>query len=239
MAKGALIVLSGIDGSGKTVQTRLLTERLEREGFPCARVDYPRYGKGFFADAAKSYLEGAYGPNPDAIDPHLAAMIFACDRWESRQQLADDLAAGLVVVANRYVSANMAHQGAKIRRSNKRLAFFDWVGEMEYGVFGLPQPDAEILLDMPPGVAQALVRSGTGASLRNDAGRPGRDIHEESLAHLNAASRTHRELARIFSWSRIACARRGKPLPPEMIADRVWETVSEILSMLGITARHA
>ena len=70
MKKGKLIVVEGTDGSGKTVQTGLLTERLSKEGYQVQMTDFPQYGKSFFADMIEKYLKGEFGW-PQELRDHL------------------------------------------------------------------------------------------------------------------------------------------------------------------------
>ena len=53
--KGKLIVVTGLDGSGKTVQTELLVNKLKKEGHSVEQLDFPQYGKTFFADLIGRY----------------------------------------------------------------------------------------------------------------------------------------------------------------------------------------
>ena len=141
-------------------------------------------GKGIFAELVQDYLAGAFGESAGSVPPRFAALAFAGDRLEARAELRRWLSAGRVVVANRYVSSNMAHQGAKIASRADRAAFYEWVAELEYDVLGLPRPDREVFLDVPPRLSVQLVEQrGSG------------DIHEKDAAHLRAAARNYGELA--------------------------------------------
>ena len=71
---GKLIVITGVDGSGKTIQTKLLCERLLKEGYPVVTTDFPQYGKTFFADMVIKYLRGEFG-SADSVSPYLAAIL--------------------------------------------------------------------------------------------------------------------------------------------------------------------
>ncbi|HLC66288.1 MAG TPA: thymidylate kinase, partial [Candidatus Nanoarchaeia archaeon] len=132
MVRGKLIVLEGIDGSGKTTQTKMLVARLKREGYAVETIDFPQYYTTFFGKMVAQYLRGEFGAL-DQVSPYLAAILYAGDRFERKEQLEQWLAEGKIVIANRYVSANMGHQASKIPRS-KRAVFVQWLDQLEYGV---------------------------------------------------------------------------------------------------------
>ena len=220
--KGALIVFEGVDGSGKATQARLLLERLRRAGFRVGYLDFPRYGIGLFADLVARYLKGEFGP-AGAVNPYLASLLYAGDRWEARDLLKRWLDAGCVVVCNRYTSANKGHQAGKLPGRAAQRDFLAWLDHLEYGVYGLPRPDLTILLDVPVATARRLVgRKGARAYM----GGKKRDMHEADLRHQRQAAATYRRLARTEKgWTVVNCAPKGALLPPETIAEKVWETI--------------
>jgi len=225
--KGRLVAVCGIDGSGKTTQTRLLADRAESEGLSVRTVSFPRYGEGFFAELIERYLRGEFAARAGEVSPYLAALPYACDRWEVASKLREWLSQGLLVVCNRYVPANMAHQGAKLAAAAEREAFYEWVRRLEYGLLGLPEPDLHVLLDVPVRTAAGLL-----GSREADARVPAsHDIHERDLAYLEATSRAYHEVAarRAPSWAVVRCAPDGAMLPPEKIAEDVWAAVRKIL----------
>jgi len=225
--KGKLIVIAGMDGSGKATQTDLLRRRLRKEGYRCEVVAFPRYGKGFFADMVARYLNGEFG-SEKSVSPYLASLLYAGDRWEYKPVLERWLSQGKIIISNRYVCANMGHQGGKINDARKRREFMKWVERLEYEVFGIPRPDLNILLDVPVSVARRLVQlKGERKYIRKGK----KDIHEASLAHLRRARRTYLEIAsRQPNWAIIGCVEGRKLLPPEAIAERVWEVVCGVLA---------
>jgi dTMP kinase len=122
---GKLIVLDGTDGSGKATQLELLKKRLEEEGFEVVTADFPQYNKKS-AGLVEEYLSGKYG-EAEAVTPYQASIFYAVDRFDARAQLRQWLAEGKIILANRYVSANMGHQGGKIKNALERKAFFNWL----------------------------------------------------------------------------------------------------------------
>ena len=148
MKKGTFIVIDGNDGSGKATQAKLLIERLEQDGCNVRTIDFPRYYDNFFGKFIGECLTGEYG-DFISVDPHIASVVYAADRFESRDQINAWLDAGDIVIADRYVSANQIHQGSKITDEQKRIAFMEWLDHMEYSAFKLPRPDVVLYLDVP------------------------------------------------------------------------------------------
>lgn len=225
--KGHLIAICGIDGSGKATQTALLAERAEAAGHEVKQVSFPRYGEGFFAELIERYLRGEFAARAADISPYLAALPYALDRWQAAPRLRAWLGGGCVVLCNRYVAANMAHQGSKLPSGAERRAFFEWVSELEYGILELPRPDLHILLDVPPALAAELVtgrRSGAGLAET-------KDIHERDMAYLEATAGAYREISRagLGRWAVVECAPSGVLLSREEIADLVWREASNVL----------
>jgi len=225
-ARGRLIAVCGIDGSGKTVQTGLLARRARKAGWRVETIEFPRYEQGFFGKLIARYLRGEFSRDPGAVDPYLASLPFACDRWQAAPALKRWLSRGAMVVCNRYVSANLAHQGGKIRSPRRRREFLRWIEQLEYEVFGLPRPDVQVWLDMPPAVAVRLI----ARKKRRRYLRQAKDIHESSLAHLEGTRRAYRELASGRNWFRVACARKDEPRAPEEIAEEIWDGVRRRLA---------
>jgi len=228
--KGKLIVLCGPDGSGKATQTELLVARLQREGYGVETISFPQYGKTFFADLVQRYLRGEFGGVSD-VSPYLASLLYAGDRWQAKEQLVGWLRAGKVVVSNRYVSANMGHQGAKIAHPRKRREFLRWLDKLEHDVFGLPRPDLNILLHVPASISQRLI-----AQRSRENGVP-KDIHERDLKHLKQTESAYLEVARRGSnWAKIECVKKGTLRSREDIAAEVWRAVFHQVRKLPRTA---
>lgn len=220
--RGRFIVVDGTDGSGKTTQIALLVRRLRREGRRVAVVDFPNYRR-FFGRLVRRMLEGEFG-RPHELNPYLASLLFAGDRWQAAPRIRRLLAEGFIVVANRYVSANMIHQAAKVPASPARQRLIAWLKDLEFVTYGFPQPHRVLLLDVPPSAAQGLVRARRRRTGKGD--RADRD-----RAHQAAAYRAARWLAEHERrWQRIACTERARMLPPQVIHERVWRAVQLMLS---------
>jgi len=120
MQCGKFGVIEGNDGTGKTVQTKLLVERLAREGFSVATYDFPQYGNNVFAETVAAYLRNEFGI-ATKVHPYPASMLYAADRWKTSERMKQDLNEGKIVVANRFASANIGHQGGKYRMKIREL----------------------------------------------------------------------------------------------------------------------
>lgn len=224
--QGKLIVITGIDGSGKTVQSKLLYEQLQKEGYPTVTTDFPQYGKTFFADMITKYLKGEFG-SADSVSPYLASLLYAGDRWECKEQINTWLRGGKIIVSNRYVCDNMAHQGGKIRNPAEKEKFFQWLDTLEHQVFAVPRSNLNILLYVPAEIAYHLIeKKEQRAYLAGEK----KDIHEEDINHLRYAQQTFLEIAKgKKDWITIDCTENGKLLSEQAIADKVWRVVKSIL----------
>jgi dTMP kinase len=220
--KGRLIVLEGSDGSGKATQSRALVRRLRSRNIPAVRIAFPGYERSFFGRMVAEYLRGELTSN---LDPHLAALLYAGDRWEAKAKIERWLREGRVVVCDRYVDSNKAHQAARLENERACGKFLAWVERLEYGVFRLPRPDYTIFLHMPSEAASRLIaRKGRRAYLRGKR----RDIHEKDPRHLRRAERIYLRLASSRSGREgalIECAEAGRPLSKPEVARRVWRAI--------------
>lgn len=157
MAKAKLIVLDGADNAGKATQAALLLERLKKEGKKVGTLDFPQYTVNTFGKLIKECLHGLHGDFLQ-LDPKIASALYAADRFESKNQLCNLLEEMDVVILDRYVSANMLHQGAKIENEEERKEFLLWLENIEYGVYGVPKPDLTIALQVDGAHNSAVIK---------------------------------------------------------------------------------
>jgi len=220
---GKFIVIDGADGSGKATQTELLAKRLVRAGFNVKTVDFPQYNTKS-AGLIEEYLNGKYG-SAKQVGPYRASIFYACDRYSASLNIKRWLEQGKIVIANRYVTANLAHQGGKIQNPLERKHFFDWLNQLEYEIFEIPKPDLNIILHLPAAISQALIRN-----RQFKLGQP-LDIHEDDLDHLRQAEQIYLEIARTFSGMvLIECVRQGRLLNIETIEKLIWREVEKIIT---------
>ncbi len=230
MKTGKLIVIDGIDGSGKATQTKFLADRLKREGYKVKTIDFPRYYDNFFGALIGDYLSGKFG---DFIqtDPQVASVLYAADRFESSQQIRKWLDAGYVVISDRYVSANQIHQGSKIRSATKRRKFLLWLDKMEFEIFKIPRPDTVIYLDVPFEVSKKwLENKVTKRSKKYLNGN--RDVAEDNLLHLKDSRNTALYLHKTNkNWEKISCCKGNICMSPEDVHQKVFEIVKKKLKI--------
>lgn len=217
--RGLFLVFDGTDGSGKSTQLRLLARRLRREGRRVAIVDFPQYRTTFFGKFLRRLLDGEFGPMGN-LNPYLTSFAYAGDRWQAGRAIEALLGEDTIVLADRYASANMIHQGAKFASAKQRASFIRWLKTLEYSVYRIPQPDAVFFFDVPPTVSRKLT-----------AGRRRRsDTAERDRRHQDAAYRTARWLAaHERGWHRISCVADGALRSPSAIAEEVWLQARTIL----------
>jgi dTMP kinase len=197
-ARGKFIVLEGIDGSGKRTQLEMLTRVLDGRKVLQTQISFPRYD-GFFGKLVARFLNGEFGPL-DAVDPHFSALLYAGDRLEAKPKIEGDIAAGRIILADRYIGSNLAHQTALVAPT-MRAEFLQWLKQLEYEIYALPAEDLVIYLRVPAAEAHRLV----GQKGARDYTKLHRDILEADLAHLEAASAVYDQLAQQSNWVKIEC----------------------------------
>jgi dTMP kinase len=220
MSKGRLIVIDGTDGSGKATQTKLLIKRLQKEGYKVRTEDFPQYSKKS-AGPVEEYLNGIYGTS-DELGAYIPSVFFAVDRYAASKRIRDYLKKGYVIVSNRYVTANMAHQGGKIKDLQAREKYLNWVTEFEYKFFNIPKPDLQIILHIPPEVSVKLIK------LRGKQyyiGKKKKDIHESDLKHLRSAEKVYLQIAKKFKYKVIEGFVDGRLLTPEEVNNKIYPIV--------------
>ena len=219
-ARGKFIVLEGIDGSGKRTQLDMLAQTLASRGVPFAQISFPRYD-GFFGKLVARYLNGEFG-SLEAVDAHFSALLYAGDRLEAKPAIESSLTSGKILLADRYIGSNLAHQGARVP-SEKRSEFLQWLKQLESQVYALPAEDLVLYLHVPPMEAHRLV----GEKAARDYTKLQRDIQESNIAHLQAASDVYDQLAREPNWHKIECydSAAGAMRSPEKIHQEILAAV--------------
>ena len=227
MQKGKLIVIEGVDGSGKSTQFKLLRDRLNSEGYTVESLHFPRHGEGFFGRMVDDYLNGKFG-NATQVNPYLASMIYAGDRWEAKDKLEDWLNQGSVVLLDRYMTSNKGHQVGKLKTDEEKLSCIAWLDKMEYETFKIPRPDLVIYLDVPPEFNLGLLAKREHSGKEYIKGK--QDQHESSEVHLRDAGDAYRFVTDKYDyWKRINCVKDDSLMGIEEIHDMVWGAVKEVL----------
>ncbi len=226
---GKLVLLEGLDGSGKTTQTALLARALRGRGVPLRRVKFPRYGEPY-SEPARMYLDGEFGRDPGDVNAYAASTFFAVDRYASfRREWGEDYRNGVLILADRYATSNVIYQMPKLPREEWD-GFVAWLEDFEYGKLGIPKPDLTVYLDMPAPASERLIEKRCRAGGR-------RDIHESSSAYLAACRRSAAYAVRRFGWKTVACAENGAPRPAEQVHAEILRIVLRGLCAGGGASR--
>jgi len=225
ITSGKFIVIDGTDGSGKTTQLELLKAKLENEGYLVGVADFPQYNTKS-AGPIEEYLSGKYG-KADEVDAYKASIFYATDRYDASFKIRQWLAEGRIVLANRYTSANMGHQGGKIDNPLERRVFFNWLDNLEYKILEIPRPNLSIILHVESSIAQKLAQK----RAREDWVGKTNDIHENNLQHLQKAEQVYLEIANGFpNFQLISCTKNNEILSREEISLLVWLTVKKLIN---------
>ncbi len=219
MHSGKLIVIDGGANVGKATQADMLMNRLINEGFLVGKIDFPRYSQNAIGHFIRECLDGAEDKFA-AIDPKIAAIVYAADRFESKKQIEEWMAEGRIIIFDRYVSSNMLHQGAKVQDGDARDEFFSWVEHLEHDIFGLPRPDMTVYLDIPPEDSQKLLEyiEDIGVTIVNP--------EEKDKAHQAKVSKCASYLAGTQNqWVTVQCVTNGNLRPREDIHEEVYAVV--------------
>ncbi|MGQ0816654.1 dTMP kinase [Acinetobacter baumannii] len=199
MKKGILITIEGIDGSGKGTQTQMLLNALRNRSIPTKIYSFPCYDETFFGKEVGAFLRGEFG-SLEQVHPKLASILFAGDRFENKNKINDDLNNGYVVICDRYVDSNIAHQCAKLDK-NKQQELANWLEKLEYEIFAVPKPDLTFFLDVPLSVSKSLVLKKKERSYTKEK----EDIHESSYQYLENVYTIYQELCEKRAWIKINC----------------------------------
>lgn len=211
------IAVEGIDGTGKSVQTSLLRQALERRGLKVGELGFPDY-ESFFGKQIGRYLSAQEGVRADTVDQKSMALWFALDRWDTFRNFDST---GLdVVLINRYVLSNAVYQSIREIDLGKEdlLSFCE---ELEFRVLGIPRPDLQIILDVSPVSASENVDK---KGFRGYVGEK-KDVYEEQSSMQERGRRKYAEFAeRLDNAVLIPCMQEGKLLPIEAIHELVLKT---------------
>lgn len=225
---GKLIVIEGIDSSGKTTQLALLQDYLQKMRTPFKTVDFPRYEGSFYGAMIARFLRGEFG-SLQQVNPYIISVIYALDRKDAKEEMEKWLKAGEIVISNRYATSNMAHQAGRLSK-NEREKFVTWDEELEYTVNKIPREDLVIFLDMPSKIAQKLMHNDN----REQSYRKGKkkDMVEKDVVYLEQAQETYSWLADKFPhWVRIICMDEAGNL---LTKEAIHESIKKVLAMKGI-----
>jgi len=222
---GIFITIEGADGTGKSTQYDLLKSRLAKEGHDVVEVHFPRYDyqSSYFV---KEYLGGSYG-TADEVGPYVASLFYALDRYEASKVIKQALNEGKVVLCDRFVGSNMAHQGTKFNNTEERRGYFIWLDNLEFQMLGLPRPDLNFVMSAPFSIVKERLRSKKSSGSHTSA----KDIHERDMSHIAKSLEVYEDLCTLFpkDYQKIESARNDKALSPEVIHEQIWRSLLSYL----------
>ena len=219
---GKLIVFEGTDGSGKSTQFSLLTNRLRNEGTEFQTIVFPQYAEQSSA-LIRMYLGGEFGKKPSDVNAYVASTFYAVDRYASYQKVwGSYYKQGGLILSDRYTTSNAVHQASK-EPDETRQAYFKWLYELEFDHMELPKPDLVIYLDVPTSITEELMRK------REITTHTHADIHEANMDYLRLCRKTGLEAAQYYHWTVINCAKDGVMRTIEDIHEEIYRYVRQCL----------
>lgn len=219
--KGRLIVIEGLDGSGKATQASLLLEHLKKQNIPTEKFSFPNYDEPSSV-LVKMYLNGEIG-SLEEINAYAASSFYGVDRYVSwKKHLKAPYNSGKIIVLDRYTTSNMVHQTTK-EPQERWDDFLSWLQDFEYVKLGLPKPDLVLYLDMNPNTAQKLIDA------RYNGDESQKDIHESNIQYLIQCRKAALHAAQKFEWEKINCCDGANLLTISEIHDEIWKRVEKFL----------
>ena len=194
--RGKFIVFEGADGTGKTTQAKLLFDYLKEKKKDVVFSSFPNY-QSAWGKMVRRYLDGEFG-DVNQVSPYLASMLYAGDRLSESERIKKWKKAGKIIICDRYMASNIAHQVAKLQPPNSKLQFIKWLEELEYGENKIPKPDLVILLTIPETIAQKFMRKRV------------RDIHEKNVSYQKRVAKEFLDLAKANkNWAVVSNTKGG------------------------------
>lgn len=214
-----LIVMEGLDGSGKATQTELLYESLLSEGKKVVKVSFPDYDSAS-STLIKMYLSGEFGSDPEDVNAYAASSFFSVDRYASyKKNWKKDYEDGAIILCDRYTTSNAIHQCCKLER-DKWDGYLKWLFDFEYGLLGIPAPDAVIYLQVDVDESQELMNG------RYSGREEKKDIHEANTEYLRKARRAADYCAEKLGWRTVRCTEDGRMRSIESIHEEIRAILS-------------
>ncbi len=222
---GKLVVIEGLDGSGKTTQTARLAETLAARGENFRMVNFPNYQSPSSA-LVRMYLNGDFGQDPMQVNAYAASAFYAVDRYAGwKTDWGGFYESGGLVLADRYTTSNAIHQCSKLPKAQWE-DYIAWLTAFEYEKLGIPKPDLVIFLDADPAHSQKLLSGRYGGDAK-------KDIHERNLAYLRRSREAAHWCAGRLGWKMLLCSGANGIRPFDDISADIDRTMQEALNMKG------
>lgn len=219
---GKIIVIEGLDGSGKATQTKLLYDKLLSQGKNVKMLTFPCYESDSSA-LVRMYLGGELGNDPNLVNPYTASAFYAVDRVASFiKDWKKDYDNGTIFICDRYSTSNPIYQLSKLSEGEYE-EYLNWLTDFEHKKLEIPAPDCVVYLDMPTDISQKLM------SKRYNGDENKKDIHEKNVEFLKECSHSANYCCEKLGWKRIICGKNGTPKGIEEISKEVYLKVIEEL----------
>lgn len=217
-----LIIIEGLDGSGKSTQVKLLEEYFKAKNIDYKKIKLPDYDNPS-STLVKMYLGGEFGKSADDVNAYAAGAFYAVDRFASyKLNWGIDYEKGTVILADRYATSNSIYQMEKISE-DEWDSYLAWSADFEYNKIGIPSPDAVIYLDMPVEISQRLMTS----RYNGDEGK--KDVHEVNVEFLKKCRKSALYTANKQGWKVVECSDGENPLSIDRIHKEIIKIVEEEL----------
>lgn len=217
-----LIIIEGLDGSGKSTQTKLLEDALKKDNIEYRKIKLPDYDSPS-STLVKMYLGGEFGKSADSVNAYAASAFYATDRYSSYMlDWKKDYLSGKVIIADRYATSNSIYQMEKLPLEQWD-SYLEWSADFEYEKLGIPKPDLVVFLDMPIEVSQRLMTSRYGGDENK------KDVHEANVEFLKKCRKAALYTAEKQGWTVIQCSDGEKPYSIEEIHEQIIKKVKEEL----------
>ena len=222
--KGIFIVIEGADGAGKSTQYQLLKEKLTSKGYDILDIHFPRY-KQDSSYFVRQYLAGNYG-GADEVSPYIGSLFYALDRYQASSEIKQAISEGKIVLCDRFVGSNMAHQGTKFDDETERRGYFLWLDNLEFTTLGIPRPDLNFVLNAPLNTVLERLESRTKQNSESKS-----DIHELNKDHIKKSISVYLDLCNLFpkDYVLIESERAGNILEKQEISKIIWEKIKPML----------
>ena len=214
MSRGKLIVLEGLDGSGKATQAKRLAAALAAEGRSVREITFPNYESDSSA-LVRMYLAGQFGEKPDDVNAYAASSFYAVDRYAGyKADWGKFYEEGGILIADRYTTSNAVHQCSKLPPEQWE-EFLHWLFDYEFRLLGLPAPDRVIYLQVDPAVSQKLMTQ------RYHGDETKKDVLERDVEYLNRSRKAAEFCAAHLGWCSVRCDAGGQMRSIEEIGEEV------------------
>ena len=217
--KGKIIVIEGTDCSGKATQSKMLVDKLNKNGIKCISISFPCYDTPTGRIVGGPYLGkeevcASYFDDAVNLDPKIASLYYAADRKYNIGKVWEYVNKGYYVILDRYVTSNLAHQGCKIKDKDERFYMYQWIDKLEYWLLELPKPDKTIFLHVPYDFSKELSKN-----------RKSLDEYEKCPEHLKNAENAYIEISELYNWDKIECIKNNELRSIEDINEEIYNIV--------------